>query len=119
MFRTELRKFLGLYNLKADITRPELAPDNARARWTITTQADDWQTHTTYDFLRWEDVIAKDFTRAPLWVIVHGLITLADVIRVEQDKYGVSTTAVARPRVDFQRLEEVLVLIDPARGAAR
>lgn len=82
MFRTELRKFLGLYNLKADITRPELAPDNARARWTITTQADDWQTHTTYDFLRWEDVIAKDFTRAPLWVIVHGLITLADVIRV-------------------------------------
>jgi len=26
---------------------------------------------------------------------------------------------VARPRVDFQHLEEVLVLIDPARGAAR
>jgi len=44
---------------------------------------------------------------------------VADVIRVEQDKYGVSTTALARPRVDFQRLEEVLVLIDPARGAAR
>jgi rod shape-determining protein MreC len=44
---------------------------------------------------------------------------VADVISVEQDKYGVSKTAVARPRVDFQRLEEVLVLIDPARGAAR
>jgi len=44
---------------------------------------------------------------------------VADVISVEQDKYGVSTTAIARPRVDFQRLEEVLVLIDPTRGAAR
>lgn len=42
---------------------------------------------------------------------------VADVICVEQDKYGVSKTATARPRVDFQRLEEVLVLIDPARGA--
>lgn len=44
---------------------------------------------------------------------------VADVISVEQDKYGVSTTATARPRVDFERLEEVLVLIDAAKGAAQ
>lgn len=44
---------------------------------------------------------------------------VADVICVEQDKYGVSKTAAARPRVDFQRLEEVLVLIDPVEGAER
>ena len=43
---------------------------------------------------------------------------IADVITVEQDKYGVSKTAMARPRADFQRLEDVLVLIDPAGEAA-
>ncbi len=41
---------------------------------------------------------------------------VADVISVEQDKYGVSKTGLASPRVDFQRLEEVLVLIDPVEG---
>jgi len=42
---------------------------------------------------------------------------LGDVISVAPGKYGVSKSAFARPRVDFDRLEEVLVLIDPIRGA--
>ena len=36
------------------------------ASWTIETKADDWQTRTSYDFLRFEDFIQRDLA-APIW----------------------------------------------------
>jgi len=65
MFRTELRKFGRLYQLTATINRPQGAAGET-AYWTIDTQASDWQTHTRYDFLRWEDLIQRDLA-APIW----------------------------------------------------
>jgi len=44
---------------------------------------------------------------------------IGDVIAVEQGKYGVSLLAYVKPRVDFQRLEEVLVLVDEIEGDAK
>jgi hypothetical protein len=69
MFRTELRKFGRLYQLSATISRPQAAPDGETASWTIETKADDWQTRTSYDFLRWEDLIQRDLA-APIWSTV-------------------------------------------------
>src|SRR5260370_27768669 len=66
MFRTELRKFGRLYQLSATISRPRAAPDGETASWTIETKASDWQTHTRYDFLRWEDLIQRDLA-PPTW----------------------------------------------------
>jgi hypothetical protein len=66
MFRTELRKFGRLYQLTAAISRPQVAADGETASWTIDTKAGDWQTHTSYDFLRWEDLIQRDLA-APVW----------------------------------------------------
>src|SRR3954447_9688909 len=65
MFRTELRKFGRLYQLTATLNRPQGAAGET-AYWTIDTQASDWQTHTRYDFLRWEDLIQRDLA-APIW----------------------------------------------------
>lgn len=42
---------------------------------------------------------------------------IGDIISVEPGKYGVSKSAFARPRVDFDRLDEVLVLAEPIEGA--
>jgi hypothetical protein len=69
MFRTELRKFGRLYQLASTISRPQVAPDGETASWTIETQAGDWQTRTSYDFLRWEDLIQRDLA-APIWSTV-------------------------------------------------
>ncbi|WP_029585190.1 hypothetical protein [Bradyrhizobium sp. URHD0069] len=69
MFRTELRKFGRLYHLSASISRPQVAPDGETASWTIETKAGDWQTRTSYDFLRWEDLIQRDLA-APIWATV-------------------------------------------------
>jgi hypothetical protein len=73
MFRTELRKFGRLYQLAATISRPEVTPDGETASWTIETKAGDWQTRTSYDFLRWEDLIKRDLA-APIWgTVFHAM----------------------------------------------
>jgi hypothetical protein len=73
MFRTELRKFGRLYHLTATISRPDAAPDGETASWTIETKGGDWQTRTSYDFLRWEDLIQRDLA-APIWrTIFHAI----------------------------------------------
>lgn len=73
MFRTELRKFGRLYQLSAIIGRPQIAPDGETASWTIETKADDWQTRTNYDFLRFEDLIQRDLA-APIWGTVFKAV---------------------------------------------
>ena len=66
MFRTELRKFSRLYGLTATLGRPQQAADGEIASWSIETKADDWQTRTQYDFLRFEDFIQHDLAQ-PIW----------------------------------------------------
>jgi hypothetical protein len=73
MFRTELRKFGRLYQLSATISRPQVATDGETASWTIETKAGDWQTRTSYDFLRFEDLIQRDLA-APIWrTVLHAM----------------------------------------------
>jgi hypothetical protein len=66
MFRTELRKFSRLYRFTTTIGRPQSSSDDELASWTIETRAEDWQTRTTYDFLRFEDFIQRDLAQ-PIW----------------------------------------------------
>ena len=66
MFRTELRKFGRLYQFSATISRLQSAPDGETASWSIETKGPDWQTRTSYDFLRWEDLIQRDLAW-PIW----------------------------------------------------
>jgi hypothetical protein len=73
MFRTELRKFGRLYQLNATVSRPQTSPDGERASWSIETKADDWQTRTSYDFLRFEDLIQRDLA-APMWRTVFHAV---------------------------------------------
>ena len=73
MFRTELRKFGRLYQLSATMGRPQAAPDGEIASWTIDTKAGDWQTRTSYDFLRFEDFIQRDLA-SPIWRTVSQAV---------------------------------------------
>jgi len=73
MFRTDLRKFGRLYELVANIGRPQVAADGEIASWTIETTAPDWQTRTRYDFLRFEDFIQHDLA-APIWHTVFHAV---------------------------------------------
>jgi hypothetical protein len=73
MFRTELWKFSRLYKVNATISRPKVAADDEIASWTIETKAADWQTRTSYDFLRFEDFIQRDLAQ-PIWQTVSHAV---------------------------------------------
>ena len=75
MFRTELRKFSRLYQLTATIGRPQSSADDELASWSIETKAADWQTRTTYDFLRFEDFIQRDLAQ-PIWRTVFQAVVI-------------------------------------------
>ena len=66
MFRTELRKFSGLYNVCATLGRPRETCGGEIASWKIETKADGWHARTDYDFLRFEDFIQRDLAQ-PVW----------------------------------------------------
>ena len=73
MFRTQLRQFRNLYGVRAAMSKVE-SPDNRRsARWTIKTTGADWQVDTEYEFLRWEDIVLRDFERSDGWAILAAL----------------------------------------------
>jgi pimeloyl-ACP methyl ester carboxylesterase len=67
MFRSEYRRTCELYGLAGDVGRPEDSPDAHAATWDVTTNGNGWAVETRYVFLRWEDIIRKDFAR-PAWL---------------------------------------------------
>lgn len=73
MFRTELRKFGRLYQLTTTVSRPKTAPDGESASWSIETKASDWQTLTSYDFLRFEDLIQRDLAAPILGTVLRAI----------------------------------------------
>ena len=70
LFRTEL----AVRRLPAPvpITCPR-SRDDEIASWTIDTKAEDWQTRTAYDFLRFEDFIQQDLA-SPIWRTVFSAV---------------------------------------------
>ncbi len=72
------------------IGRPKTISEGEIASWSIDTKASDWQTRTTYDFLRVEDFIQRDMA-LPIWRIVayHDLdLSAADRARHRVPLHG-------------------------------
>jgi pimeloyl-ACP methyl ester carboxylesterase len=81
MFRSEYRKFCALYGLTGTIGKLADATDHFTATWPLVTTGNGWQVDTTYQFLRWEDIIRGDFAQPIWWKIFHGLVTFFWLIR--------------------------------------
>lgn len=71
MFRREFRRTCALYGLSGEVTRAENDPDRFVTTWRVETKGEGWRVETEYMFLRWEDIIRKDFARPAWWKIVH------------------------------------------------
>jgi pimeloyl-ACP methyl ester carboxylesterase len=71
MFRREYRRTCDLYGLTGKIGRADNDPARFITTWDATTRGDNWQVETRYMFLRWEDIIRRDFARPLWWKIVH------------------------------------------------
>ncbi len=113
MFRTELRSFARLYGISANVTRPQSADGGERASWTIETKADDWQTKTDYDFLRFEDFIQKDLAQ-PIWRIVFHAVWI--YWRLIVARHGL---ALLHDELALCHLHHLAASGDAGRGALR
>lgn len=71
MFAGEYGRSCALYGLEGDVTRPAEVPGRFAHRWDYRTRGDGWQVQTTYDFLRWDDIIRRDFARPTWWKLLH------------------------------------------------
>lgn len=70
-FRREYRRACELYGLTGEVGVVAEAPDAISGSWDVTTHGDGWQVETRYRFLRWDDMVRIDFTRAVWWKIVQ------------------------------------------------
>ena len=71
MFRREFRRTCELYGLTGKVGRIENDPARFTTHWDVTASGNDWQVETRYRFLRWDDIIRKDFIQPPWWKILH------------------------------------------------
>src|SRR5262245_15970506 len=76
MFRAEYQSFCKLYRLKGNIGQRAEASDRFSTAWPVVTEGNGWRVDTTYEFLRWEDIIRRDFARPAWWAILQGLRAL-------------------------------------------
>jgi hypothetical protein len=72
-FRREYRRTCELYGLTGRIGAADAAADANFATWDVTTNGAGWTVETRYRFLRWEDIIRKDFARAP-WRKIMNMV---------------------------------------------
>jgi hypothetical protein len=80
LFRAEFARFRKLYGLAGKISRPRAPDDRFAATWDIKTDGPGWSVETTYEFLRLDDVIRRDFARPAWWKILHELRVFATII---------------------------------------
>ena len=71
MFRQEFARFGALHGLKTSVSRPTAPPDAAYRNWVANTAGPDWHVETTYELLRWDDVVRADAQR-PTWRKIAG-----------------------------------------------
>ena len=71
LFRREYRRTCDLYGLTGKVGRATHDPDRFVTTWDAVTAGEGWQVDTRYMFLRWEDIIRKDFARPAWWKIVQ------------------------------------------------
>ena len=67
LFRRELARFQKVSSVETTITEPENDPKEPVAVWSITARKDHWQVATTYEFLRWDDIISANMARS-MWL---------------------------------------------------
>lgn len=77
----ELRRFAKLWGVKVDVDEAHVDdPATPSIRWNARVSAGDAKVDVTYETLRWDDLVARDFS-VPLWLkLARGFGTTADVL---------------------------------------
>ncbi len=66
LFQRELLRFNKISSVETTVSDLHVEADKPNAHWSVTAQNEQWRVTTTYDFLRWDDLIAANMKR-PMW----------------------------------------------------
>lgn len=81
----ELRRFGKLWNARVSVDGSSIdEPSIPSIRWTARVAAGDARVEVTYETLRWDDIVAKDFSTPLPLKILRGFRTLADSLLTGQ-----------------------------------
>lgn len=78
LFCRELQRFQRLWPVKARCSDPQIDADGLAAQWQIETQGPNWRVATTYEFLRWDDLVSRDLQRPFLFIFLQVLYSLGE-----------------------------------------
>jgi hypothetical protein len=77
--RRSLAAFQRTWGVKAEVVT-DVQATQVSASWEIEASAPNWKTHTTYEMLRWDDLILEDHDRGMWSRLGQGFVTLYDFI---------------------------------------
>lgn len=78
LFCRELQRFQRLWRVEAWSSDPRIDTDELAAQWQIETQGPNWKVGTTYEFLRWDDLVARDLRRSFFVIFLQVLYSLGE-----------------------------------------
>ncbi len=78
LFCRELRRFQHVWPVSATSGNPQIDADGVAARWQIETKGPNWEVATTYEFLRWDDMVTRDLQRPFFLIFFQVLYSLGE-----------------------------------------
>jgi hypothetical protein len=80
LFKRELTRAQKIWPIKAAVTNAAPDPDGLASRWQIESSGPNWQVSTSYEYLRWDDLISRDM-RVPFIVLfVRTVLVLMEYL---------------------------------------
>lgn len=76
MFSRETARTKKVWPIDTAITDPVMDSDGMAGRWQIDSSGPNWQVHTTYEYLRWDDLIRRHMAR-PMWSLIIRTVLCA------------------------------------------
>lgn len=80
MFTRETARTKKVWPIDAIITGAVMDDDGKAGRWQIDSSGPDWQVTTTYEYLRWDDLIAQHMARSMPSLVLRTLLCMFEYL---------------------------------------
>jgi hypothetical protein len=79
-FVREMARFHKAWNLRGEVSPPELSANGAVNSWTVETWGPNWRVTTDYHIFRWDDFVTADMAKSDWWRFPLGIAALLEFV---------------------------------------
>ncbi len=80
LFKRETARSRKIWPVDINVTDAVMAADSKSGQWQIESSGPDWQVSTTYEYLRWDDLITRHMKRPMPIVLLRTLLCLLEYL---------------------------------------